>query len=240
MVDFRCLETNICAIKMVRKRRKVRQGEFVFRSWGGPREGAGRKPKGERAGVSHRTRKVLASRNPAHVTVRLGEGLPTLRRKAEYGVVRAAFAAGCEREGFRLTQYSVQKNHMHLLVEAKDRTALSRGMQGLLIRVAKALNRLWGRKGSVFADRYHDRILRTPREVRNALAYVLNNARRHGLQLRDGLDRFASGPWFDGFKESFTVRGRPPEHPVRDPHTWLLRVGWRRHGLIRLAEVPGG
>lgn len=80
-------------------------------------------------------------------------------------MLRTAFAAGSERFGFRLRQYSVQSDHRHLVVEGKDRRALSRGMQGLLIRIAKGLNRLWGRRGTVFADRYHDRILRTPREV---------------------------------------------------------------------------
>jgi len=50
------------------------------------------------------------------------------------------------------------------------------------IRVAKGLNKLWARRGKVFADHYHDRILRTPREVRNALCYVLHNAKKHGLR----------------------------------------------------------
>jgi hypothetical protein len=126
-----------------------------------------------------------------------------------------------------------------MIVEAKDRPALARGVQGLLIRVAKALNRLWGRRGSVFGDRYHDKVLRTPREVRSALAYVLNNARKHGLRLAQAVDVFASGAWFDGWREKFRARGVPEARPVAAPRTWLLRVGWRRHGLIRLAEIPG-
>ena len=126
-----------------------------------------------------------------------------------------------------------------MIVEAKDRPALARGVQGLLIRVAKALNRLWGRRGSVFGDRYHDKVLRTPREVRSALAYVLNNARRHGLRLAQAVDVFASGAWFDGWREKFRARSVPEARPVAAPRTWLLRIGWRRHGLIRLAEIPG-
>ena len=150
-----------------------------------------------------------------------------------------ALAAGSDRFGFRLVHYSVQSNHLHLIVEAKDRRALSRGLQGLLVRIAKALNRLWGRKGSVFSDRYHDRILRTPREVRNALRYVLLNARRHGI-LGPSPDPYSSGRWFDGWRERLgrLVLGR--EGPVARARTWLLAVGWRRHGRIGLAEVPGG
>ena len=190
--------------------------------------------------VSHGKRAALAGRFPVHVTTRLKEGLPTLRQKKAYGVLRGAFAKGCERFGFRLVHYSVQKDHLHLIVEAKDRRALSRGMQGLLIRVAKALNRLWSRKGSVFGDHYHDHILRTPREVRNALAYVLNNARKHGLRLPQAMDVFTSGVWFDGWRERFEVTGLDGvERPVAQrARTWMLRFGWRRHGLLRLEEVP--
>ena len=89
---------------------------------------------------------------------------------------------------------------MHMIVEAKNREQLSRGMQGLMVRMARALNRTWRRCGSVFTDRYHDRILRTPREVRNALVYVLRNAARHGnFAYRDRPDAYSSGPWFGGW-----------------------------------------
>jgi len=200
------------------------------------REGAGRKPKGDRAGVSHRQREAVASRHPVHVTVRRREGLPSCRTKGSYAALRAAFAAGCDRFGFRLAHYSVQGNHLHFIVEAKDRAALSRGMQGLLIRVAKALNRVWGRRGSVFADRYHDHVLKTPREVRNALNYVLANAHNHGQRLAQGIDHFASGWWFDGWRGKHTIKGlEGVERPVATPRTWLLTTGWRRHGLIPLS-----
>ena len=126
--------------------------------------------------------------------------------------------------------------------------ALAKAMQGLAVRVAKGLNRVLARRGSVFADRYHVRVLRTPREVRNVLAYVLNNGRRHGAQrgyrYRAGaLDRFSSAPWFDGWRNVDRVhlealQGRE-ERPGSEPMTWLLATGWRRHGLISSAEVPG-
>ena len=134
--------------------------------------------------MSHLKREALASRFPVHVTMKIAKGLPSLRIRAAYRVVCEAFDKGCKRAGrleggvFRLVHYSVQGDHLHLVCEAKDRASLSRGVQGLSIRIARGLNRLWERKGKVFADRYHDRILRTPREVRNVLRYVFNNARR--------------------------------------------------------------
>ena len=200
---------------------------------------AGRKPKGERALVSRRRRAPLASRFPVHVTVRVKRGLPSMRRREAYRAIRTAFAAGCERFGFRLTQYSVQVDHLHLLAEAKDRRALSRGMQGLLIRVARGLNRCWGRRGKVFADRYHDRILRTPREVRHALCYVLHNAKKHGQRVARGVDVFASVGWFDGWKEeAVAFVGDGVAKAVAAAKTWLLTIGWRRHGLLGFDEAP--
>jgi REP element-mobilizing transposase RayT len=171
-----------------------------------------------------------------HVTVRLRPGLPSLRETAARVRVMRAFRGGRERFGFRLVQYSLQPNHLHLIAEAEDRTALSRGMQGLLVRIAHALNDLWKHAGSVFADRFHARALRTPREVRVALVYVLQNARRHGFSLR-GADPCSSGPWFDGWKDLLaTAVGRP----VVSAQTWLLCEGWRRGGLIGIEECPTG
>ena len=176
--------------------------------------------------------------------MKLQRGMPRLRSRAEYAALRAAFAAGCDRHGFRLTHYAVLNDHLHFLVEARDRQTLTRGLQGLAIRIAKALNRLWRRQGGVFADRYHDRILKTPREVRNALVYVLANGRKHAAEGREvtvpqAIDTFTSAPWFDGFRESFTVRGiEVIVRPVTTAHTWLLTIGWRRHGLLSVHELP--
>src|SRR5262245_18697532 len=202
------------------KTKKPQQGVLPFpRQRGGSRAGAGRKPKGEKAGVSHRPRALLAARFPAHVTLKLLRGLPRLRSKSEYAALRSAFVAGCtgcasatSAGTFRLCHYAVLNDHLHLIVEAQDRRALSRGLKGLAVRIARALNRLWGRRGTVFADRYHDRVLKTPREVRNALRYVLGNGRHHAAQGRmvtvpAVIDTFTSAPWFDGFRERVTVRG---------------------------------
>ena len=214
--------------------RRPRQHELEFRSWGGARRGAGRKAVGSRSRVSHRARPSMSGREPVHVTVRLRTGLPNLRSDANRVATTRAIRAGRERLGFRLTQYSLQSNHIHLIAEAEDRRALSRGMQGLLVRVSKSLNRLWRRRGSVFADRFHARLLSTPREVRSALVYVLHNARRHGLRIL-GIDPCSSGPWFDGWKSRIPATFASPTALAR---TWLLLEGWRRHALIGLAERP--
>ena len=211
---------------------------------GGSRPGAGRKPNGDRAGVPHDTREALAARFPVHVTVKLREHLPPLRRRDAYAALRAAFAAGCERFGFRLIHYAVLNDHLHFVVEAQSRAVLARGVQGLLVRIARALNKLWQRRGRVFADRYHDHILRSPREVRNALRYVMGNGRKHANEGRlvtvpQAIDTYTSAPWFDGFRETIVVRGLEAiVRPVAAAHTWLLTSGWRRHGLLSVAERP--
>jgi hypothetical protein len=141
----------------------------------------------------------------------------------------------------RVLHWSVQHGHMHLIVEATHRRSLSRGMQGLSIRMSKALNKaLERRRGTVFTDRYHVEQLRTPRQVRNAMAYVLNNRRRH---LRK-LGRAQPEPtWVDPFGSGqpagqvFRATGPPP---CAEPRTWLAQTGWKRYGLVRTDEVPGG
>jgi hypothetical protein len=139
-----------------------------------------------------------------------------------------------------------------LIVEAEDERALSRAMQGLAVRIARRVNRRVGQRGQVFPERYHAHALKTPREVRNALVYVLHNNRRHhtgrGRPVR--LDPFSSAFYFDGFA---SARGRPfmlglpppdippfgrDEPPVSRPKTWLLRRGWRRYGLLTSRDTP--
>ena len=205
----------------------LRQAMLFRPGRGGARKGAGRKPKGAKAMVSHAVRGDFREAEPLHVTVRLAAGLPRLRRKAEWDVLKRCFRAVMARDDFRLCHYSVMNNHLHLIVEADGPRALARGMQGLLIRVAKRLNALWRRAGRVFADRFHSRVLRTPTEVRHALLYVLNNARRHGLKLAGLLDDFASGGWFSGWSRNVPTWPER-ERLVRKPRSWFLKQGWRR------------
>ena len=215
-------------------RRTIRQHELSFRTWGGARRGAGRKRSSVRPRIPHVARERHDARAPLHVTLRLREGLPSLRRNLTRACLLRSLVDGRERFGFRLNQFSLQSNHVHLIVEADDARALSRGMKGLAVRFARALNRLWKRKGSVFSDRFHARALRTPREVRSALVYVLQNAKHHGLRLL-GVDPYSSGPWFEGWKQGIVLVSDGPATRAR---TWLLRMGWRKHGLIGIDERP--
>jgi putative transposase len=209
---------------------------FGFKRREGHRVG---RPAKADSGVPHLVREALGSRFPVHVVLTIDEGLPSLRKKHPFKALRRAFMAGRDRFGFRLNHFSVQGNHLHFIVEAKDRTALSRGLKGLSVRIAKALNKLWKRKGRVFGDRYFDRILRTPREVKNALNYVLKNGHHHGrpqvIAPEAPIDVFSSGMFFDGWREfrleDFEVNEPPPLAKAR---TWLLRKGWRRHGLLTI------
>jgi hypothetical protein len=132
-------------------------------------------------------------------------------------------------------QFSVQADHVHLVVESDTSVGLSRGVQGLAIRMARAINRGLGRRGRVWGDRYHARALATPREVRNALVYVLNNWRKHLPQVR-GLDPRSSAAWFSGWVAPLPLP--PVPAPVTQARSWLARVGWRRHGAIDVEECP--
>ena len=196
--------------------------------------------------MSHAARPAVSRHLPLHVTLRMVRRLPSLRSEAVLSELRRALAKGKERFGLRVVHYSIQDDHVHLVVEAADRRALSRGMRGLDVRLARGVNRAVGRSGRVLGDRYHARALRTPREVRNTLAYVLLNWRKHSRSRRDAWDLASSGPAFDGWRGG-DPSGRLSATLISDisgtrapPSVWLLRVGWRRAGLIDPGEVPGG
>jgi REP element-mobilizing transposase RayT len=192
--------------------------------------------------VAHGRRPALTARHPLHVTIRFAAGLPSLREPVLLARVRDALRSGKERFGLRVCHYSVQGNHMHMIVEATSRRALSLGMRGLGVRIARGVNRTLGRTGRVIGDRYHARALETPRATRNALVYVLLNSARHGgKSVR--LDPASSGAVFDGWRTPPLPHGiSPPPHladTVVAPDLWLLRTAWRRGGLIDPRAVPG-
>jgi putative transposase len=228
------------------RRRSARgQVEMEFRSRrGGKRPGAGRKRVAPRPRVPHRKRPALAARFPVHVTVRLVAGLPRLRGAGPAKVLKTAFVRGCDKGVFRICQFSVQGNHVHLVCEARDEVALARGIQGWKISVARRLNDYWDRKGALFDDRYHAVILTTPRQTRLCLLYVLQNARRHGEAVAT-VDLYSSAWYFDGWRtDSWRRAFAPPDNrdgpSVAGPTTWLLSIGWklRGGGPIDTAEVP--
>jgi putative transposase len=229
-------------------RRAKGQLSLVFPNrWGGSRRGAGRKP-GPRPNTAHRIRPAQRGWQPVHVTLRAG--FRKLRSERIFGALQRAFRRSLQRapEQFRVLQFSIQSDHVHLIVEAANKQALSRGMQGLSISIARRVNRLLGRRGRFWVDRFHARALENPRSVRNALVYVLANFRKHASRRYPaGIDRFSSASLFDGWL--LTVRQRTAidrlaaqvfeSGPlVARARTWLARVGWRRHGSLSLAEEP--
>jgi REP element-mobilizing transposase RayT len=180
---------------------------------GGRRPGAGRKPNGQSPLVSHLARTRFDKITPVHVTLRIRGDVPSLRSSRRFTKIRDCFAAARGRFGLRLVEFSVLGDHLHLIVEADDNGALSAGMQGLTIRVAKAVNRTVARSGRVFADHYHSRLLKTPTELTRAIRYVVDNAKHHYGER--GADFFSS-------------RGPRGTEALAEPMGWLLRVGWRR------------
>jgi len=186
--------------------------------------------------MAHQKRAQHDPRCPAHVTLRAAAGLSSLRADRVFPAVRSALIAATSSR-FRVLQFSVQRDHLHLLVEASTPTGFERGVRGLAIRVARAVNRALQRHGSVWGDRYHARPLKTPREVRNAPVYVLNNWRKHEPRAR-GLDPRSSAEWFEGWRKP-AGRGTG-SLPVARPRTWLAAVGWKLRGLVGIDERPRG
>jgi REP element-mobilizing transposase RayT len=216
---------------------------------GGARRGAGRKPRADRVGLlPHVTRARHHWYEPVHVTARAVRSSPNLRSQSVFAILCAVFARASEK-GFRLLHFSVQGNHVHLIVEADDGVAFARGMQRLLSRAAMAINALARRSGKLWRDRHDRQPLATPSQVRNALVYVLFNDRKHELETSNpseaalaGFDPCSSTRWFRDWSPSSPAplegleRAGPPITVA--PYSWLARKGWKRRGLLRFDEVP--
>ncbi len=256
----------------------------------------GRPPKGARAGAPHKARPELERYQPVHVVLRVVKDIGSLRKRHMYKALREATIAVALRElaykdtgVFRIVHISIQRDHIHLIVEADHKLALSRGMQSFQISAAKHLNRAasvtrmeprlrgaaraaerdaraaraWRRsaeyrevmgqrrRGTVFPDRFHQEIITSPKQARRALAYVLNNWRKHREDQHDfsrawRVDPYSTGVFFDGWKERehelvyMPYRDEYQPMAVYLPKTWLLCEGWRRHGLVPFDFVPGG
>ncbi|MBX3154779.1 MAG: transposase [Deltaproteobacteria bacterium] len=219
------------------------QTEIDFRMWGGLRAGAGRKRVRRKSDPSHRTRDAHPGWHPVHVVLRTLPSVGRLRRRAIYKAIRKAIAKTWGRVEYRIVHISIQHNHLHLLVEASSKETLALGMQSFATCAAKAINAALGCAGKVFAHRYHATPVRSPRQTRNALAYILCNWRHHNEDrgTRVHLDKFSSAVSFDRWSTGGYLV--PHDHdplPVRPAETWLLRIGWSlHHPPLNPFEVPG-
>jgi putative transposase len=211
---------------------------------GGWRPGAGRKKR--KGTVSHLTRPAFPTRFPQHVTLRLGADAPSIAREWLMKRVIRPCIALCEKPLFRVVEFNVLSNHVHLICEAGDAMTLARGVQGVAIRFARRLNTALKRKGKLFGPRYHAVTLRSPAQVRNTLRYVLLNRKHHAATQRcfaGWIDPFSSGVWFRGWDAPIRMNVATTElvgldRPTQPPRTWLLRVGWRRAGPISYDDRP--
>ncbi len=194
--------------------------------------------------------------------MRLAKNVPKLRNQLARETFKRVLKKQAERPyatEFQVVHFSIQDDHVHLIVEALaqsesehsktspaqrrelDGNALRRGVSGLMISFARRYNRALHRKGKVWGDRHHRRDLRNPTEVRSTLLYVLQNWLRHGMRVfGDGLvDPYSSAPRFEGWADPHVTFIETEPWPKPRPRTWLLAIGWKRAGgLLRTSDVP--
>jgi REP element-mobilizing transposase RayT len=243
------------AAERSKRGRKRHVQQELFRR-GGKRKGAGRKPKGKRAGERHVERPTIKPYYALHVVMRVVDAVGNLRRRSMYKAVRDASVVAAVKERFRIVHLSIQQTHIHMLAEAENKDALARGLQGFQISVARNINTMLGpdkyrrRRGTVFADRYYLEVIKSPKQARHALSYILNNWRKHredqtGLAATWLVDPFSSGISFPDWQEldgkalMWPIREGYDPLVVRRPASWLLREGWKAHGPITARAVPG-
>jgi putative transposase len=193
-------------------------------------------------GACSREAKAAKGRNSVRVTMRIEKAVGYMRKRNMYRAIRRATLQSFAKQLIRIVHLSIQGDHLHAIVEATSSEDLALGIKGFQVSAARHVNRACGRKGRVFADRYHVEQLRNPKMVRNAIAYVINNWRKHGEDRGSAvsIDPYASGASFTKWKVAPKVISVDEEPLVVSPASfWLLSVGWTRHGLIDPDEVPG-
>jgi len=241
---------------MAQRKASEAQQLVLWKPRGGKRPSAGRPAKGKRSSEPHKERPFLHARYPVHVTLRTVSAVGNLRRRSVYQAIREATLTAARREDFRIVHVSIQRTHVHLIVEASNKHALATGMQGFQISAAKHLNAAISkgkpvprRRGTVFPDRYYAEIITSPTQARHTLSYVMGNWRKHqedrvAPMSSWTIDWFSSAAMFPGWAEygdePFLWRGPPTYDPlvVYQPKTWLLREGWKKSGSISCREVP--
>ncbi len=211
-------------------------------SHGGARKGAGKK-KTDKGMQNHTARPVISCKTPLHINIKLHKNLPNMRTKKLFKVVKRAIHRAQIR-GFRINQFAILKNHIHLIVEANDNKEMGKAMQALTISLAKSINGMCKRKGKVFVDRYHLHILKTPNEVKQALIYLFKNAARH-YRLKNIFDPYSSLVVFNHREKLLDLHGflvpkflssfnQICDHfdeiakMIDPPRSWLLKFGWMK------------
>jgi REP element-mobilizing transposase RayT len=211
---------------------------------GGWRPHAGRKHR--KGTISHAARNELDPRQPQHVTLRIIPGIGSVARDWLMKTLRECIR-GAHKASFRIVEFNVLTNHLHLVTEAADKVALSRGIQGFTVRVARRMNSALKRTGQFFAHRYHVTFLTSLAQVRNTLRYVLQNRKHHDAEKRFSktwFDPYSSAAWFTGW--ATPLRGSmtwqqdllDSAAPTAKATTWMLSTGWKRLGLLRIDEAP--
>lgn len=211
---------------------------------GGWRPDAGRKKLP--GTISHYPRPAFSSRFPQHITLRIVDGVEPIARDWLMKIIRSAIGQS-HKPWFRIVEFNVLANHLHLITEADGALPLARGVQGLEVRLARRLNSALKRRGKLFAHRYHARCLTTPKQTRNVLRYVLLNRKHHAAErkfAKSWIDPYSSAAWFSGWaapiypstdwKRELLAMPRPTASPT----VWLLTTGWLRHGRLQFDEMP--
>lgn len=149
---------------------------------GGRRPGSGRKRIHSR-GVAHRTREVVTGRTPLHINFKFRK---TIRNKHALKLLKRALLKA-RSQGLCVIHFSLQSNHIHLIVEAQSNQILTKGMRSLTVTFAKGLH-----LGRIQVGRYHLHVLKSIQETRHAVRYVLFNKQKHEKGTYSVIDGYSS------------------------------------------------
>lgn len=174
--------------------KKVRKGtQLTLSNW----KRAGR-PAIHDKGIRHIAREIIKKSTSLHLTIKVRENKADIKNKQVLKILHYAIRRS-RIKGLRIIHYTLEYNHIHLLVEAADKQTVHQGMQSFGITFAKKINAIKRLKGTVYKHRYHLRKINSPRELKNVLYYIFNNGIHH-KRTSTVLDPYNTLPAFKSLK----------------------------------------
>ena len=162
-------------------------------------KGAGRPAKHDR-GIRHIARDEFNRLTVLHLTVKIDRAKAGLKNKQTLKLLWHAIKKA-RLKGLKIIHYTLEFDHIHLLVEADNKAIVGTGMQSFGISLSKGINKIKGLSGQVFKTRYHFRKLKTPTEVKNVIHYILGNSIKH--KSSSFINQYNSLVRVDSFKELY-------------------------------------
>lgn len=132
-------------------------------------------------GIRHTSREEIFKPSPLHLTVKLKRA--DIQNKVVLRILKHAIYRS-RLQGLRVIHFSLEHNHVHLYAECESNFVLGKAMKAFGVTFVRRVNKLKKIKGQLYKYRYHLRVLKSARDAKNVINYILKNGIKHGRTLK--------------------------------------------------------